>query len=127
MSDLHNQFNHQNYLNLESFRKNGQGVKTPVWFVQDGEILYIRTGEGSGKIKRIRKNNQVQVVPCKMDGTPVGGWTSAHAIEIKDSETDKKVDVLLKKKYGFQKIIFALPSRLRGDRYTVVKIKFSPK
>jgi hypothetical protein len=27
----------QQYLNIETFRKNGQGVKTPVWFVEDGD------------------------------------------------------------------------------------------
>lgn len=37
------QFENQQFLNLETFRKNGIGVKTPVWFVQDGETLYVRT------------------------------------------------------------------------------------
>jgi hypothetical protein len=125
MSELHDQFTNRNYLNFETFRKNGQGVKTPVWFVQDGEILYVRTGEDSGKLKRLRKNGQVQVAPCRMDGTPVGSWVRAHAVEMKDVETDKHVDSLLGKKYGFQKVLFAWMSRMRGDRYTVVKIELS--
>jgi PPOX class probable F420-dependent enzyme len=126
MLEMHNQFNNQNFSNIESFRKNGQGVKTPVWFVQDGEILYVRSGDGSGKVKRIRKNSQVQVAPCKADETPVGGWVLARAMEMTDPETDRHVDSLLGKKYGFQKMLFALVSRLRGDRYTVLKIEFSP-
>ena len=32
----------QQYLNLETFRRSGVGMKTPVWFVQDGDIL-VRT------------------------------------------------------------------------------------
>ena len=34
------QFAEQKYLNLESFRKNGQGVRTPLWFVEDDGVLY---------------------------------------------------------------------------------------
>ncbi len=45
------QFENQNYINIETFRMNGQGVKTPVWFVQDDGSLYVRTAEGSGKVK----------------------------------------------------------------------------
>lgn len=29
------QFNSHQYLNLETFRKDGWGVKTPVWFVRE--------------------------------------------------------------------------------------------
>ena len=32
-------FADQQFLNLETFRKNGEGTKPPVWFVQDGDIL----------------------------------------------------------------------------------------
>ncbi len=50
----HTTFDHQSYLNLETFRKNGSGVKTPVWFVEDCGVLYLRTDAASGKVKRIR-------------------------------------------------------------------------
>ncbi len=36
---LNTTFDHQQYLNLETFRKNGAGVKTPVWFVEDGGTI----------------------------------------------------------------------------------------
>jgi hypothetical protein len=47
----------QQYLNLETFRKSGVGFKTPVWFVQDGETLFVRTVANSGNAKRIRFRN----------------------------------------------------------------------
>jgi PPOX class probable F420-dependent enzyme len=58
MTDLSalQQFEKQQYLNLETFRKNGDGVKTPIWFVQAGEKLYVRTGGESGKVKRIHNH-----------------------------------------------------------------------
>ena len=123
MNQSKNQFKNQNYLNIETFRRNGQGVRTPVWFVEDGGKIFIRTGANSGKVKRIRNNPDVQLAPCKADGTVIGEWIPAKGREIADPETDKLVDQLLGKKYGMQKNLFAWMSRLRGDQYTVLKIE----
>jgi len=117
------QFENQNYLNIETFRRNGQGVRTPVWFVEDGGEIFIRTEANSGKVKRIRNNPEVQLAPCKADGTVIGEWIPAKGREITDPETDKQVDQLLGKKYGIQKTLFAWMSRLRGDQYTILKIE----
>ena len=116
-------FHKQQYLNLETFRKNGLGVKTPVWFVQDGDTLYVRTIAGSGKVKRIRNNGQVNIAPCKVDGALLGNWQSARAGEVKDAGVDRKVDRLLDKKYGLLKKMFALSSSMKGLKYTVLEIK----
>lgn len=37
MTDL-KQFRDQEFLSLETFRKNGVGVKTPIWFAQEGDV-----------------------------------------------------------------------------------------
>ena len=87
------------------------GVKTPVWFVQDGDTLFVRTVANSGKVKRIRNNAQVNIAPCKMDGALLGDWVQAIAREVKDQEIDRKVDQLLGKKYGLMKTIFTLAWR----------------
>ena len=39
MSDYWASLRGENYINLETFKKNGQGVKTPVWFAHQGESL----------------------------------------------------------------------------------------
>ena len=123
MDQSKNQFENQNFLNIETYRRNCQGVRTPVWFVDDGEAFYIRTGANSGKVKRIRNNPDVQIAPCKADGTVIGEWISTKGKEITDTDTDKQVDKLLGKKYGIQKNLFAWMSRLRGDQYTILKIE----
>jgi len=56
-------FINQKYINLETFRRDGRGVRTPVWFVQDGASLYVRTVADSGKVKRIRNQTQVNISP----------------------------------------------------------------
>lgn len=116
-------FNNQQYLNLETFRRNGAAIKTPVWFVQDGETLYVRTIANSGKVKRIRNNPQVNVAPCKVDGALLGNWIPAQAREVNDDSIDRKVDRLLGKKYGLMKIMFGLASSVKGQKYTVLEIK----
>jgi uncharacterized protein len=119
-------FDNQNYLNIETFRKNGQGVKTPVWFVKEEDAIFIRTSANSGKVKRLHNNPQARIAPCKMDGTPLDDWITAVGQEVTDPETGKRVDQLLGKKYGLQKSLFAWASRIRGEQYTVLKIEFSP-
>jgi hypothetical protein len=116
-------FDHQQYLNLETFRKNGIGVKTPVWFVEDGGILFIRTDAASGKVKRIRNSGTVQVAPCKMDGALLNDWVEASARLVHDPDLDRKVDRLLSKKYGLMKSLFGLASSIRGRKNAIIEIK----
>jgi PPOX class probable F420-dependent enzyme len=119
------QFNKKQYLNLETFRKNGESMKTPVWFVQDGETIYVQTAANSGKVKRIRNNGRVNVTPCKMDGTPTGTWVPANAKEIADADVFKKVTRLLEKKYGLMKKLTALGAARQGRQDTILEIEFS--
>ena len=113
----------QKYLNLETFRKSGASMKTPVWYVQEGETLYVRTVANSGKVKRIRNNGCVNVTPCTMDGTPTGTWIPANAREIVDPDVFKKVDRLLDKKYGLMKKLTALGANRHGRKDTILEIK----
>lgn len=56
------------YVSITSFRRDGTGVATPVWFVQEGGRPLAQTGANSGKIKRIRRNPRVMIVPCGATG-----------------------------------------------------------
>ncbi len=81
------QFNGKPFLNLESFRKNGASMKTPVWFTQADAVIYVRTVANSGKVKRIRHNGSIHIVPCEANGHPTGEWVQAQAVEVSDHET----------------------------------------
>ena len=118
------QFEKQQYLNIETFRKNGQGVKTPVWFVQDGEALQVWTQAGSGKAKRIRNNGTVRVAPSTGSGDPIGEWMDAHAQTNESPEAVKHVEKLMQKKYGVMFYIFGFVGKMRGGaNYTAIKIQ----
>jgi PPOX class probable F420-dependent enzyme len=116
------QFKKQKYLNLETFRRNGESMKTPVWFVLDDEILYVQTVANSGKVKRIRHHGNVTISPCKMDGTSTGSWVPASAREVTGAEIAKKVNCLLEKKYGLMKKLSALQATMQGRKDTILEI-----
>ena len=98
------QFEGQKYLNLESYRKSGAAVATPVWFADDGNELYIYSLADAGKVKRIRNNPRVRVMPCDFRGGSKGDWVDATARIIDGAEADK-AQRLLDKKYGLMKRI----------------------
>jgi PPOX class probable F420-dependent enzyme len=62
----------QKYISLKTFRKNGVGVATPVWFGEEGDKLYVMTRSDMGKTKRIRNNPKVMVAPCTIRGRVTG-------------------------------------------------------
>jgi uncharacterized protein len=101
-------FKKEQYINIETFRKNGVGVKTPVWFVAyKGELCFTTEAE-SGKVKRMHHNATVNIAPCKIDGTVTGEWQPA-TIRFMQREEIQAVDKLYSKKYGLIKILFELP------------------
>jgi len=60
------------YISLATFRKNGTPVRTPVWFGEEDDKLYVMTRSDMGKCKRIRNNPQVRIAPCSMRGKITG-------------------------------------------------------
>jgi len=117
------QFENQQFLVLETFRKSGLSVKTPVWFTRDGDALYVWTEAQSGKAKRIRNNPDVKLAPAKADGTPLGEWIPAKANTDESEDALKHVKNLFKKKYGTQFAMFGLMGKMRGANYTSVRLQ----
>lgn len=79
-------FDSQRFIALETYRKNGTSVITPVGFVQDGDVLYVRTTADSWKVKRIRATPRVRVAPGTGGGKPLGAWIEATASLVPDAE-----------------------------------------
>ena len=123
MTDL-KQFEKQQYLCLETFRKNGEGVKTPVWFARENDQFFIWTGGSSGKVKRIHNNSRVRVAPSKVDGTPVGEWIEAFAVADPSDAAIKHVSKLFIKKYGLMFRMYATAGSLRKMERATVKLEF---
>jgi PPOX class probable F420-dependent enzyme len=67
------------YISLATLRRNGQEVRTPVWFAEQTGTLYVMTRSDSGKYKRIRNNPQVRLAPCTARGKVIVGWSHGQA------------------------------------------------
>lgn len=123
------QFQNQHHLSLETFRKNGVSVKTPVWFVQEGDSFYIWTRRESGKVKRIRNNARVNIAPCQRFGEITGEWTTAQASVDESEAAVAHVATLLRQKLGFEFLLFGtiekITERLKGERRVSVRLSFS--
>ncbi|MDZ4770110.1 MAG: PPOX class F420-dependent oxidoreductase [Chloroflexota bacterium] len=109
------------YINLTTFRKNGQPVPTPVWFAQMDDKLVLMTMSDAGKVKRIRGNAQVEVAPCDVAGKPLGAGVEAMAIVVPPDRV-AHADRALSQKYGITKMLFALMWRARGIRPVYIEI-----
>jgi PPOX class probable F420-dependent enzyme len=55
-------------ISLTTYRKDGTPVATPVWHVADGDKLTTVSAADAGKIKRLRRNPNVEVVACDFRG-----------------------------------------------------------
>jgi len=101
------------YISIETYRKNKESVRVPVWFVVLDGIIHVITREDTGKIKRIRNNPSVSIALCTFNGKPLGEWFSGTA-KFVDDETSNAAIELRKKKYGFMERIARFASRKKG-------------
>ncbi len=92
MADAVGQFATAKYLNLETFRKTGMGVRTPVWFAQDVchtdpsiTVFYVYSEAEAGKVKRVRNNPNVRLTPCTVRGAVRGVWIDGRAPNLRRS------------------------------------------
>ena len=114
------QFGGQKYISLETFKKNGQGVKTPAWFVLHENAFYMYTEADSWKVKRIRNNPRVRVAVCNIRGDIKGPWLDATA-SLVEGEERLVADKLLDRKY-FLKRLFNFLSSINRHKRAMIKI-----
>ena len=115
------QFQNRDYIRLETFKKNGKAVPTPVWFVVDGGMLYVRSYANSGKVKRMRNNSQVLVAPSDSLGKAYGVNIAGTALRV-DADLEIKISQLLYRKYGLMKMSFDLWGAIKQLDWAVFAI-----
>ena len=119
--DSSGQFIKRKYINLETYKKGGEPVRTPVWFVEDNGIIYVRTGENSGKIKRARYNPQSRIVPSNFLGHPRGYWLNGKIMTCSTAEKEN-ASYLFKQKYGFQEKILQMMYRIKKIKLVIISV-----
>ena len=94
----------EDFVQLTTFRQSGAPVSTPVWVVRDGDDLVVTTPSQSGKVKRLRNNDDVELRPCSRRGTVKAGtaWVPATARLDPDPGAHDSIGHLFAAKYGWE-------------------------
>ena len=114
------------YLSLETYRKNGVAVRTPVWFANapagsaDGpRKLYVYTTSDLGKAKRLRRNATSRIAACDFRGGVTGEWIDTR-VQIVTGEEFARGMTLIDAKYRPWKQLLDLSARLFSRHERVV-------
>jgi len=108
------------YLSVTSFKRDGTGVSTPVWFVSDGSRLLALTDLHSAKVRRVRRDPRVLVASCRADGNLRGEPVPARVEVLTETPDLERVQKLLLERYRLTyrvvMLVYRLGRRLRGER-----------
>ena len=104
----------ERYVSLVTFRRNGNGVATPIWVAADGGNLYAVTDGTSAKMKRLKVSGRVRLAACDARGNVSGEWVEGHARRVDDLAVVARASAALARKYGWQFALLNVFSRLFG-------------
>jgi uncharacterized protein len=105
--------NDAKYMNLETYRGNGVGVRTPVWFAALPAAApslgipkyYVYAEANSGKAKRIRRAGFVRIAACDVRGRVTGPWTNAFARTVTGEEFQLGMRLLDRKYFPWKQLL----------------------
>jgi PPOX class probable F420-dependent enzyme len=120
-AEVQRAFDGRKYLNIETRRKSGVAVATPVWFALHGRRFYVYSLADAGKVKRIRNDPRVRIAPCDIRGRLEGEWYPARAAIVHGDE-EALGHRLLDDKYGWMKKIGNIYRRLTGGERAIIAI-----
>ena len=122
MDSRFDQFIDQKYLSLETYKRDNTPIQTPVWFVTENDQIYITTKETTGKVKRLRNNQNARIAVCSMKGDIKSDWVDVGLEKIPEESDVEKIVKLRKKKYGFSARLISMFTSQKGKTvaYSIV-------
>ena len=105
----------ERYINLETFKKDGNGVKTPVWAAAQGGKLVVMTDGTSYKVKRLRNDPKIRAAGCDARGSVHGAWYEGTG-KILDEAGAARAEATLLEKYGLQYRVLNFFSSIAGRK-----------
>jgi PPOX class probable F420-dependent enzyme len=110
------------YCVVVTYKRNGEGVPSPVWFGTGDGKLYFQTGASSVKVTRIKRNPAVRVAPTTSRGRPLDAPFVATARVLESADERARAESCLRANYGLGRWLY---SRF-GDRLASVYIEVTP-
>jgi PPOX class probable F420-dependent enzyme len=89
-----------------TFKRDGTGVPTPVWFgLDEAGRLYFRTGADVAKVRRLRRDPRVLVAPCTVRGKPLEPSIEGTARVITPEEKEH-AEAAIQSNYGLGRRLY---------------------
>lgn len=113
-------------INLETYRRDGRGIRTPVWFIVRDDVLYLRTARRFGKTARVKNEPAVRFAACNWDGDLSGPWYSGRAVLLEDDDPVlAAVDRAMDEKYGDRRREMTSMMAAQGEALVYIRITAS--
>lgn len=112
---------HHRYLAVETLRRSGAPVVTPVWFVIHEGRLDFSAPAHTGKVKRLRQTPRGRIAPCDEWGRLLGPWVGVAIMPVEEEQA-AVADRLLTARYGWQRRLldaFGWLRRWHYDHYVI--------
>lgn len=119
-------FSGEKVISLETYRRNGEPVRTPVWFLEENGTLYVHTDDSTGKVKRIKRNPKVRVAPSHFMGKPKADYIDAQAELATSPDIVEKYHSNIYKKYGIQATLTKFVQRFSRSKANNIIILIHP-
>jgi len=114
----------ERYVSLVTFRRNDDGVATPLWIAADNGKLYAFTDGTSAKMKRLRVTDRIRLAACDSRGNVRSDYAEGKARRADEMAIVDRAMAALRRKYGWQLALLNLFSRLFGriGRRAIIEI-----
>ena len=98
---------------LKTRKRDGSWVATPVNLAVEGDRAYFGTPAGSGKVKRLRNFDAVELAPCTPFGKPTGVSVAARARRLEGEEAAAARTRMVRKYPFVHRLLVPLELRLK--------------
>jgi hypothetical protein len=125
MSDNLTQLQKGKYISLKTYRKNGEGVASALWFVEENLKFVVCTGVDSFKVRRIKNNSEVQIASSNMSGKTKSNFIDAEA-RILTTDEIEPIIMLFRNKYHIFRLWSYLKNRKKEEEEKQIYIEITP-
>lgn len=105
---------------LTTFRKDEQGVPTPMWFATSEDTLYMSTRGNSAKVRRLRRQAKILMAPCTSSGRPLGPSVETTGRLVTDPEELERGEKVLQNRYGLKRRLLMWGMKFSKDQTQAV-------
>ncbi len=110
------------YIALTTFKRDGSGVTTPVWLVPTDDGCIVTTGVPTGKYKRLRNNNAVEVAVSNARGSVRPDAKVYKGVaRLLDAEGTASAEQAIRDRYGIMakimNVLYSLGAKLQRKEF----------